>query len=627
MRRFWIATLFIALLHMVTIPIAVGEEGVNVAEFDQLANHSVWLKLLHYGKERERGEVLDDDYFLSPDGRNNPKSELTATLKAYSQPWPEVTDEHPRCRFPARYYWLSKQLPLEGYRVREPRCKNLEKWALFDKTKSISFLLVSGYLGNPGSTFGHSLLRLNTESRDDVTGLFDLSLSYGALIPDNEPTWRYVAKGVLGGYEGGFSDRYYYTQDLVYSHTEFRDVWEYELILSESERTFLLMHMWEVVGRKFDYLFLTTNCGYRLSELLELVVDELFLTNTRVWYIPVETFHRLNAVDAVRRKQGKAGLIKAVRFIPSSQRRLNHQVSLLSSDEKKAVEAIIEQGPESLSAQLARFEQGQQLNILNTLLAYHNYQLVKEQPEPDRERLKVKDQLLLARLRLPAEKEPLPTVPELNSPASGNRPSILGIGAGYESNEGPYLKMRWAPFSQETTGRNALEGDEIALLDSVIGLGGDHHRVFIEQLDFIRIRKLQRHLLFDDEESAWSWQLRVGARLSEHQDKPQHEGFFRFGVGHAWRLNDTLSLYAITDATLHTLSPHARLRPHAGLVANAGAMKLWLYGGAENRNYRGKITAVWGGEAQYVLADQVSFFSDFSIERSVRASAELRWHW
>ncbi len=251
---------------------------------------------------------------------------MHATLEAYFLPWQQDTDEHPRCRFPARYYWLSRQLPLPGYVLNEPQCRRLSDWALLDRVKSVSLLLVSGYLGNPASTFGHALLKLNTDSSDDDYGLFDLTLNYGALIPENENALRYVVRGLLGGYEAGFSDRYFYTQDLVYSHTEFRDIWDYRLNLSNHQRTLLILHIWEIIGRKFVYYFLTRNCAFRLAELVDLVVDDLIIERARLWYLPVQLFHRLNAIDAARQHSGSGNLVEAVRFIPSSKRTLAHRV-------------------------------------------------------------------------------------------------------------------------------------------------------------------------------------------------------------------------------------------------------------------------------------------------------------
>ena len=100
----------------------------------------------------------------------------------------------------------------------------------------------------PASSFGHSLLRLNTEDGSASDGLVDLGVNFGALVPDGESTLVYVVKGLSGGYQAGFSDKPYYAHDLMYSRTEFRDMWDYALDLVDAERMMLVYHLWEIVG-------------------------------------------------------------------------------------------------------------------------------------------------------------------------------------------------------------------------------------------------------------------------------------------------------------------------------------------------------------------------------------------
>ena len=205
------------------------DDALAEAERIDLARDITWLRLLHFERGSQMSSVVTDSFFLAPNGSSDPSAELEATLAAYFDAEENRDDTQARCRFPARYYWLSHHLDLPGYELRLPDCRKLENWALFDLTKSISLLLVSGYLGNPASTFGHALIKLNTDSADDRSGLFDLTLKFGALVPENENQLFYVVRGLTGRYEAGFSDKYFYTQDLVYSRTEFRDMWDYRL--------------------------------------------------------------------------------------------------------------------------------------------------------------------------------------------------------------------------------------------------------------------------------------------------------------------------------------------------------------------------------------------------------------
>lgn len=606
---------------------ASQKEILQTAKQRGLARHPTWLKLLHYERDGKRSVVLTDNFFLSPKGRTDPEAELTATIHAYFFPWDENADAQPRCRFPARYYWLSRQLPLPHYDVREESCQSLEKWALFDTVKSISLHLVSGYLGNPASTFGHAFLKLNTDSMDDQSGLFDMTLNYGALVPENEYILRYVARGLFGGYEAGFSDKYFYTQDLVYSRTEFRDIWDYRLILTDYERTLLILHIWEIVGKKFTYYFLDKNCAYRLAELLELVIEEDLLSHGRFWYLPVELFHRLNDMDNARQKSHGIKRVQSVRFIPSNQRILYHQLKMLTPDELGIFNAIVREGIDSLSTHLPQLSMDRQMVVLDSLLAYQQYKLISEEPNPPRQRREAKDKILLTRLGLPARFMPPLEIPELPSPAEGSRPMALGVGTALDVNDGSFLQLSWSPYKQELVGKNSLEGDELTVLDFTVGISQEGDKVFVDQFDLIRVLNLNTLSVALVDENPWSWQLRVGMDRIEENGKDRYDGVIRFGPGYAQKLKETVLGYGMVDLAGHAQSPFVRLRPHLGLKFDWGATQAWIYSGAESVDYKGAFRYVGGGKIQFPLTDRAAVHVEFSNEKATRASLGLIWFW
>ena len=68
-------------------------------------------------------------------------------------------------------------------------------------------------------------------------------------MPENEWAPVHVVRGLLGVYEAGFSGPPY-THDRVYSRTEFRDIWDYELALDDHEQLLLVYHLGEIAGKK-----------------------------------------------------------------------------------------------------------------------------------------------------------------------------------------------------------------------------------------------------------------------------------------------------------------------------------------------------------------------------------------
>ncbi len=590
-----------------------------------LARHQVWLKLLHYNRRGERSEIHTQDFFLSPRGASDPEAELVATLAAYFSPPEADPDQHARCRFPARYFWLMQQLPLPNYALRDGRCQRLERWALFDRVRSVSLLQVSGYLGNPASTFGHALLKFNTDAPDDKAGLFDLSLNFGALVPENEATIVYIARGLFGGYEAGFSDKYFYTQDLVYVRTEFRDIWDYRLRLSDSARTLLALHIWEIVGKKFDYYFLTENCAYRLAELLELVTGETFLDDANAWYVPVELFHRLVDVDRRRVQMQVPGLIQSVHFIPSSQRTLYEQFARLGPAELTAANEIVAEQAASLPARLAPFQRDRQAEILDAALAYYEYRLVAGQPTPGNESRASKDRVLRARLQVPPRKEPTPAMRELPPPADGSRPMLTSLGLARGREGDGYGRLSWSPFSRELIGNNSIDGDELAVLDFALGFGGGQG-VFLDGADFIRIRKLNASRVFIVGESRVSWELDVAARRVNRPEGTRIDEFISYGIGRAWQWSETMTGYVMVDFAEHALSPRARAQPHVGIVDRVGPWRAWVRLGVENTNDGASWTSVWSGKVQYELSTNRAVRAEFSNQLSTRASIAFVWY-
>ena len=199
------------------------------------------------------------------------RKELDETIRAFASPPKNNPNEHAQCRFRARYLWLDSKLDFDSYQIQDQQCPDFEQWSLNGTTTSISVIFATGYLGNPASYYGHTLLKLNSSEKNDRTSLEDVSVNYGAIVPPGEGPLPYILKGVFGGYSGGFSDIQYYFHNHNYGENELRDMWEYELNLSQQEVDLLVAHTWEVLGKEYTYYFLRQNCAYQMAKVLEII--------------------------------------------------------------------------------------------------------------------------------------------------------------------------------------------------------------------------------------------------------------------------------------------------------------------------------------------------------------------
>lgn len=628
MRRTLIISLIILdILCCQTVQASTLESLLIKAQQLNLASKSTWLKLLHFEVNDKKSVVLADEFFISLDGRENPENELEAIIRAYFKPWENDNTGHPRCIFPARYYWLSKHLDLPDYKLKEDHCQKLENWALMDSVSSISLLLVSGYLGNPASTFGHSLLKFNTKSDDDTKGMFDLTLNYGALIPEHEAALVYVFRGLFGGYKAGFSDRYYYTKDLVYSRTEYRDIWDYRLNLTDYQRTLLILHIWEIVGKKFTYYFLDKNCAFRMAELIDLVIDEDFVARDGLWFLPESMFHTIKQIHSSRLNKGEEGLIENVHYIPSAQRKLYRYIKNLSAIEIKTINQILKDGIISLSSHLDGLSDDQMINVLDALLAYQQYRITSIGEEKAESLEKDKKLIMLKRLSLSPRIRQVTVIEELASPADGSPPMESNISYAFDKEGGSYVRLSWSPFKKEAVGQNSMESAELVVFDTALGIFDGGERLKLDQLDIIRILNLNLMTLPLEQEDRWSWKLRIGSNRVGINDDDAYDGIFSFGIGSAKKLNSRSVGYFMIDAAAHTLEPYARLRPHAGVNLDFGRFKTHVFVGIENDDYKFNIKEILGGQMQFQMTDRSALKAEVSNERAARYNVGLSYYW
>ncbi|MCA9401370.1 MAG: DUF4105 domain-containing protein [Candidatus Omnitrophica bacterium] len=596
-----------------------------------LARHPAWLGILHYEKGKDHSVILSKDFFYSPEGNHDPSAELQALIKGYFSESLPKNDAHPRCQFPARYYWLAQNLPLPDYTISPDYCSKLNSWNLHNQARSISLLLVSGFLGNPASTFGHSILKINTGKIEDGIDFYDLTLSYGARLPDEENGFVYILRGLFGGYQASFSDRYFYIQDLVYTRKEFRDMWEYKLNLSDQQKKLLVLHIWEIVTKDFQYFFFNKNCAYRLAELMDMVLDENVLRDYYPWYMPEDLFNKLKDIDQKRLQSHQEPIIASVQYRPSSQKKLYQQLLNLNKRELELFNEIIANGLQASEQTIQSMPPTKAIPLLDSLLAYHHYRLMAERDTPKESRKKMKDEILLARLSLPAEKRMQSRLKENLSPADGTRPMEISMGIAQDRlSHNLFTKLSWSPYTKETVGRNNLEGDEFTILDFSLGLWERNHDVFLDKADLLYVLSLNKFNLHIQDEPLFSWRLRLGidrtpSDISHY--KFEYDGVFELGTGYTKRFTDHFLLYGLLNGELHTQHPHFRIYPQVGLQTTIGKWKIHLQGGVQSSNYKFELEPVWQVQIQRFLNERVALFAESKNKEATSLEMGIKTYW
>lgn len=339
--------------------------GVDDALLSTLSKQPQWLHLLHYHQagllSSYESQADDPDFFFAVNGKTDALAELQATLAAF--------EENPveQCRFPARFYWLSQALPDNDFQ--KTVCEQFESWFQQIDGEGLTMIFPAAYLNSPSSMFGHTLIRIDRQSGNNP--LLDYSVNYAANADPDDNELLFTYKGLSGGYPGVFSILPYYQKVNEYSFLESRDVWEYQLDLTQPEVDQFIRHIWEVKDTHFDYYFFSENCSYHLLTLLDAASPRFsFADQFNLGIIPADTVRVIAQQDFVSHTQ----------FRPSTLTRMNNMLSQLD-DQQIAIAKQLVISEQSIKSQLTGIPSDQQAQILELAYQYSRYLAVRKKQQ------------------------------------------------------------------------------------------------------------------------------------------------------------------------------------------------------------------------------------------------------
>lgn len=311
-----------------------------------------WQDLLH-GEPAEReykSRVVSGSFLLSSDSTTfDPEQELTATLDSFSS-------QKGVCAKPSRYFFLSQYFELPESRLFN--CKFLGNISYENLiTSDISVVYASGYLGNPASYYGHMLLRISQESSNNR--LLDTAINFGAVNAMGDDPISYIAKGLLGGYEGAFSAAPFFVFDNQYRAVENRDLWEYDLELEPEAKKLLLLHIHEMQEFRFDYFFMGRNCVSAFADLLNVAIKEDFDASNRHLVYPHSWLKFLNQASEVS---------VGINFLPSQTTSFRQRFKVLTKNQKQLLQSYV---TENTTQDLDTYSNIDKAVALDTLILYY----------------------------------------------------------------------------------------------------------------------------------------------------------------------------------------------------------------------------------------------------------------
>jgi len=418
------------LLLSFVAPCALGADDAYLAELAararelKLAQRPEWLKLVHYLPDfagRGVHSLVDSPDFFNAGlrGKTEPQAELDATLASFYSPVEETPEQqNPQCQFIARRTWLDEQLHFDRSRLPLRDCPRFREWHAALNAKGLTVVFASAYVNNPSTMYGHTLLRVDARNQDERTRLLAYTFNFAANTNQREGI-EFAVKGLFGGYAGTFSVLPYYLKVREYSDLENRDLWEYQLALSQDEVERVLRHAWELLPAYFQYFFFDENCSYHLNALLQVARPELDLTAPfRWWALPVDTVRAISA---------QPGLVARTVYRPANATIIGARLATLS-EEERGIAKDLSLGRAQSAEALGGRPAPRAAAILETSYDYVNYRRATGKHD-------VADPAALARSLLVARSEvdvgaQTPAIEPGTRPDNGHATSRLALGAG-----------------------------------------------------------------------------------------------------------------------------------------------------------------------------------------------------
>lgn len=340
-------------------------------EQKKLYENPYWSKLLHY--TNGESEIDSDNFFISKDGKTDLKKELFETINSLKNGKNNVL-----CRFPLRVKWLKENIPSLEKDIVNYSCAELDEFLSLVDAKYVTMVFPTAHINSPASMYGHTFLRV---SSNEETPLISNAVNFAAKTDDTNGL-IFAYKGLFGEYEGRYSILPYYEKIKEYNNLEQRDIWEYDLDLTQEQIDRLVLHAFELKDSYSDYFFFKENCSYNILWLLEVARYDLDLVSHFTFKtVPLDSIKILKPYN----------LIKDSRFRYSNMRKMKNILEE-KIENKEHLKTYVNEN-EALNETLSTDDK---ISYLDFKILYLQYQRANNEYEKD-EYLKKYLQLLKER--------------------------------------------------------------------------------------------------------------------------------------------------------------------------------------------------------------------------------------
>ena len=290
---------FIFLLLIFPLLSFSSQQGylINKAVQNRLFESHIWQRLLHLTPQKEPS--IANKTFLLSYPTFTPKKELIETINHFFKRPQSI------CKYPARYYWLKKNLEEANFNFPTYECQEFNQYLQKTDLERLELVFVSENVTNPSSMMGHTFFKLSSHENQGERRIN--AISFFTLIDTSNP-FILIPKSTIIGMKGFFVLSPYRKQMERYLYEEERNIWEYELNLFAEEKRLIYYHFWELKDIDIRYLFTGFNCATIIDDMLG-ITDKSYNNDSNLWITPKDVIKK-----AYSRK-----LIRKMKLVPSKK--------------------------------------------------------------------------------------------------------------------------------------------------------------------------------------------------------------------------------------------------------------------------------------------------------------------
>mgnify|MGYP005988665811 CR=1 FL=1 len=278
--------IFLLILFVNFLSFADSSKVIEKALDEKVYNSYVWKSLIH---SRNGKPSIKDKSFLLSSNNFSLKNELILNIQSI------YTDIEYKCKFPARYNWLTNKYPHLRIINNSFQCKNFNEYLTKTNASSLDLIFVSENIKNPSSMMGHIFFKINgfynRKKRSNAVSFFT------EVNHLNIPVLAY--ESIIKGMPGYFILRPYEKQISSYINNEERNIWEYRLNLSKEQLTLIYYHLWELKDINLTYFFTGFNCATIIDNILSITSESYYSEKPSFWTTPKNVINKANRFEII----------------------------------------------------------------------------------------------------------------------------------------------------------------------------------------------------------------------------------------------------------------------------------------------------------------------------------------